>query len=319
MARRMYDAAYAPSSPPAWEVVAGYIGGNAVHVWSDEEWASQSARYRLPIFVRSNPEDHVAARDAAAALARLRQLGMPHGCAVALDLETAVNPPYVKAFDAALVAAGYVVLAYGSAATIFSNPRPSGGYWAAHYTGEDHMEPRAVATQWASDRQLGKPWDVSTVADSVPLWDTREQEDDMAQVSSLGVDGKQTIAAGKVADVKFATEYTDKHNLHGENGLSVVIAPDSYWVDADAIFELRGLAPGERIDVAWTRVGDDGTFINDAWRLPYTADTNGVVRGEIGGQFGVDETNRLRLRVYNTSAQAVTVVACMAKASLFKF
>jgi hypothetical protein len=145
------------------------------------------------------------------------------------------------------------------------------------------------------------------------------QEDDMAQVSSLGVDGKQVIKASSQADVKFTTEYSDKHDLHGENGLSVVIATASYWVKADAIFELRGLTPGAKVDVAWTRVKDDGTFLDDAWRLPFTADENGTIRDELGGQFGVDATNRLRLRVYNTSGKDVTVQGCMAKASLFAF
>jgi hypothetical protein len=77
----------------------------------------------------------------------------------------------------------------------------------------------------------------------------------------------------------------------------VAIATAAYRVNADALFELRGLVPGSKIDVAWTRVKDDGTFIDDPWRLTYTADENGVVRDQIGGQFGVDASNRLRLRV----------------------
>lgn len=146
------------------------------------------------------------------------------------------------------------------------------------------------------------------------------QEEEMAQVSSLGVSGTpQVIAAEKTADVKFTREFTDKHGLHGENGLSVVIAPAAYWVKADAIFELHGLAPGSKIDVAWTRVTDAGAFIDDAWRLTYTADAAGVVRDEIGGQFGVDADNRLRLRVYNDGATPVTVQGCMAKATLLAY
>ena len=145
------------------------------------------------------------------------------------------------------------------------------------------------------------------------------QGDDMAQVSSLGVDGKQTIAAGKTADVKFTKEYSDKHGLHGENGVSVVIAKSKLWALCDGIFELHGLAAGEKLDVAWTRVKDDGTYLDDAWRLTYTADDKGVVRGQIGGQFGLDDTNRLRLRVYNGTGKAVTVQSCMAKASLFSY
>lgn len=144
-------------------------------------------------------------------------------------------------------------------------------------------------------------------------------EDDMALVSSLGVAGDQVVAAGRTADVKFTVEFSDRHHLHGENGLSVVIASASYWVVADAIFDLHGLSPGGRLDVAWTRVKDDGTFINDAWRLTFTADETGRVRNQLGGQFGVDASNRLRLRVYNTADAPVTVRGCMAKASLLKY
>src|SRR3954454_1924241 len=141
----------------------------------------------------------------------------------------------------------------------------------------------------------------------------------MALVSSLGVDGEQVIAAGTTADVKFTVEYTDKHKLHGENGLSVVIASAAYWVVADALVELDGLGPGATIDLSWARVKDDGTFINDAWRLTFTADENGRVRDQLGGQFSVDASNRLRLRVYNTAGTAVTVRDCLAKASLLKY
>lgn len=329
MSKRMYDAAFAPTSPPPWEVVGGYIGGNAYHVWSEAEWASQPARYRLPIYVRSHPAGHDPHDDAAAAITWLRHHGVPRGCAVALDLETAVNGPYVRAFDQALVAAGYVVLAYGSLDTIFGNPRTSGGYWVAHYTGYDHMEPRAVATQWANDKQLGKPWDANTVADSVPLWDTQQaQEDDMAQVSSLGAGGTLSIAAGAHADFKWTKEFTDKHGLHGDNGASVVIAKEAFWCIADAIFKLTGLPAGARFDIAWTRVKDNGAFIDDAWRKTFTADQSGTLRDELGGQFSVNADNRLRLRLYNTGTAplAMTIVQAeagqpvtMAKATLLKY
>ena len=144
-------------------------------------------------------------------------------------------------------------------------------------------------------------------------------EDDMALVSSLGVDGAQVIDAGTTGDVKFTVEYSDRHGLHGENGLSVVIAPAAYWVVADALVELDGLSPGTTIDLAWTRVKDDGTFIDDAWRLTYTADENGRIRDQLGGQFGVDASNRLRLRIYNTGGAPVAVRDCLAKASLLKY
>jgi hypothetical protein len=150
---------------------------------------------------------------------------------------------------------------------------------------------------------------------------------DMAQVSSLGVDGKQTIAAGETGDVKWTKEYTDKHKLHGDAGTSIVIAEESFWALFDAQFMLSGLGPTESVEVAWTRVKDDGTYLDDAWGpFTFTADAAGIVHGQLGGQFGVDASNRVRLRVYNTSSNTVTVVATadgravtMAKATLLRY
>ncbi|MGI5233787.1 DUF1906 domain-containing protein [Actinoallomurus sp. CA-142502] len=155
-----------------------------------------------------------------------------------------------------------------------------------------------------------------------------EGEDDMAQVSSLGVDGAQVIKAGKTADAKWTEEYTDKHGLHGDGGTSVAIAKESLWAVLDAEFTFAGLAQGDAVEVAWVRVKDDGTFIDNGWGpFTYIADAQGVVHGEIGGQFGLNDSNRLRLRIHNTSEKDLTVVAAgadgkpvtMAKASLFRY
>lgn len=192
-ALRMYDAAYPPNSPPTTDAVGFYIGGDTPHVWTAAEIARQRTRYRLPIFVRSNPGSHNPHADATATLRWLAQHGAPRGCAVVLDLETAVDGPYVRAFDADITAGGYVTVAYGSLDTIFRNPRTSGGYWVANPTGTAHMHPGAVATQWAFDTQLGHPWDLSDVADTVPLWDTHAPQPQEAEMLS------GTLTAGKGA------------------------------------------------------------------------------------------------------------------------
>jgi hypothetical protein len=325
--RRMYDAAYAPSSPPAWEVVGGYIGGNAYHVWTDAEWASQRARYRLPIYVRSNPGSHDPHADAAAAIAWLRAHRVPHGCAVSLDLETAVNRAYVRAFDADIVAAGYVTLDYGSISTILQNGRTSGGIWAAHYTGTPHLEAGTDATQWANDTMLGVPYDASLISDSVPLWDTQHtQEDDMAAVSSVGASGGQQIPASSDASIQFGTVYSDKHKFvsPGKDGKALSVYPDDdYWAIGDALLELHGFKEGDAVDVAWTRMKSDGkggwVIGDDAWRVPFTANKAGVVRAQLNGSFGAGKPNPIRLRVYNPNAYALTVQGCLAKLSMFKY
>lgn len=198
--RRMYDAATPPGRPPQLEVVAGYIGGDTPHVWSDSEWAAQLAPYRLPIFVRSNPDSHDPHADAAAAVAWLRAHHVPAGCAVALDLEMAVNRGYVSTFDADMTAAGYRTVKYGSLSTIFGNPRTAGGTWTADWTGSaslDHVGD-TVATQYASDTMLGTGYDLSVVADTLYLWDSHgtqpppAQEDPMPEYLSVSRNAPET-------------------------------------------------------------------------------------------------------------------------------
>lgn len=169
--RQMYDAAFPPGSPPGWEAVAGYIGGNTPHVWTDAEWKSQPARWRLPIFTRSHGGDPSA--DAHAATSWMTAHHVPKGACVALDFETRVDAGYLRSFDSIVVRAGWKVLLYGSRSFVLKNPKPSGGYWVADWTGNPFLYPGSAATQWASDVMLGKPWDASLVADSTPLWDTR--------------------------------------------------------------------------------------------------------------------------------------------------
>ncbi len=195
--------------------------------------------------------------------------------------------------------------------------------WQTYAWSGGRWDRRAQLQQYSNDHTIdgvGCDYDRATT-DDYGQWrvGVTPGEDDMALVCSLGVDGAQVIDAGQTSDVKFTKEFSDKHGLHGENGLSVVIAPSAYWVNADAIFDLRGLAPGGKVDLAWSRVKDDGTFIDDAWRLTYTADANGRIRGQLGGQFGVDASNRLRLRVYNGGTEPVAVQGCLAKTTLLKY
>lgn len=270
--------------------------------------------------------------DAIDALAQAQACGMPPGRPIYFAVDWDASVSQQAAINAYLDGAASVLgrdrvgiyggygpvsraLAAGKAAWAWQTYAWSGGKWAAgaqlqQYSNGHTVDGADCDYDRATTSDFGQ-WRVGVSPGN--------QEDDMAQVSSLGVDGKQAIKASSQADVKFTTEYTDKHKLHGENGLSVVIATAAYWAVCDAIFELRGLAAGAKVDVAWTRVKDDGTFIDDAWRLTFTADENGTIRDELGGQFGVDATNRLRLRVYNGTDRPATVQSCMAKASLFKF
>lgn len=167
--RSMYDAAYPPPHPPATDAVAFYIGGNTPHIWSDAQIAHTTQRWRLPIFTRSVGGDPAA--DAGAAARWCRAHGQPKGTLVALDFETRQDNGYLHTFDSVLRSAGWLTVVYGSAAYVYGNARPTGGYWAARWDG--NASPGGdTAKQYAGDVQLGHPWDLSAVADTAPLWDT---------------------------------------------------------------------------------------------------------------------------------------------------
>jgi hypothetical protein len=158
----MFDAAFPPAKAPAgYSAVAGYIGGDTPHVWSHEEWARFGSLRKLPIYVRSSGGNAVA--DATSALISLYSLGVPKNKAMALDLETQVNPSFVNEFVGIMNWVGYKVWVYGSASTVFKNP-PGNGYWVADYTGSPFMYNHAKvrATQYASnqsiDSSLIKTW-----------------------------------------------------------------------------------------------------------------------------------------------------------------
>lgn len=172
----MYDTAYPPAIPPHWYAVAGYIGGDTPHVWTEAEWHAQHASFRLPIFTADNRVNSPAsaADDAPEILVKLEELGVPHGVTYAIDGETRIFPAYLEELDE--LTSPYLLMDYGSLSYVTSNPVTSGGRWAARWTGRiadavaliGHMNIRAV--QWASGDMERTPWDWSVVEDSIPLW-----------------------------------------------------------------------------------------------------------------------------------------------------
>jgi len=126
---------------PGVLVTAGYIGGDTPHVWTAADWAVWGTRWRVPIWVRSDPGQVDATADANACVAALQAQGAP--------------PPYL-------------VLPYGSTGNIFTEPAED-GYWPA-FPGPAALYGHAgvVATQY----QLGSQYDLSVIDQSVPTWDT---------------------------------------------------------------------------------------------------------------------------------------------------
>lgn len=162
---KMFDASTPPASAPqGYRAVAGYIGGDTPHVWTDAEWRRFGKLRKLPIWVRSNPTQVDAEADSFAALERLFELKIPRGTTVALDLETAVDADYVRMFHRVMRWAGFYVWVYGSASTVFRNPEAD-GYWVADYAGKGpFMYPHKMvkATQYDNgpnyDSSLVKYW-----------------------------------------------------------------------------------------------------------------------------------------------------------------
>lgn len=92
----------------------------------------------------------------------LIHIGCPRGKVVGLDLEAAVAREYVISFGWVLNHFGYRVWVYGSASTVFGNPRLN-GYDPADWTGSPHILRGSHATQWASSEQLGTSYDARSI------------------------------------------------------------------------------------------------------------------------------------------------------------
>lgn len=157
---RVLDASKPQAGLPARDVTAFYIGGDTPHVWGDAEIAQYAKGGRLPIWVRSNPMGAAQGHDEGVLVRRwCEKRGVPAGCKIVLDLEVAIDPAYVTAFNMSV--RPYACMKYGSGSTIFRNPSTDGGTWLADPTGVPHQDPRAALTQFmfaqAYDMSLGEP------------------------------------------------------------------------------------------------------------------------------------------------------------------
>lgn len=166
-----WDAAYPLQRPPRTDGVCFYIGGDASHDWTEAEIGALTDRYRLPIFVRSDPTRASAADDVAAAVTRLLEIGAPKGTLVAWDSETAADPGYMQAVYHFLSGAGYKLIDYGSQYYVFGNENPDGYYWGADWTNVPHIARRDAMTQWVSFTG----YDLSEAKPGLPFWDTEHK------------------------------------------------------------------------------------------------------------------------------------------------
>ena len=174
--RWMADASVPPASRPQLYAIAGYIGGDTPHVWTEQEWDGQPAAFRLPIFTAANREDIACAagEDAWEIRKALAGLNVAARFTVAVDIETRVYDIYLRALDAFL--APRPLMVYGSLSTLLRCPVTSGGRWAAEWTGliltaEDDIGQHGIrAFQWADSNMIGRDYDLSVIESEVLLW-----------------------------------------------------------------------------------------------------------------------------------------------------
>lgn len=170
------------STPPAeyplgFDGLAFYIGGNTPHVWTPEEIKACPYRYRLPIFVRSDPTASgvTAAADVSSAVTHLAVIGAPKLTLVAWDSETSVDPTYIQSVYPLLKSAGYLLIDYGSQSFVFGNENPDGYYWGADWTNVPHIHSGDIMTQFESLASWDDSWSntVDTKGIPIPFWDTK--------------------------------------------------------------------------------------------------------------------------------------------------
>ena len=159
------DAAYAQNIGSGWsDIVCGYLRSqNAYHPWTESDWDLFPDNYKLPIFVA----DHTPQFDADSCVSQLRGLGVPQESLVVIDMEARKDAYYVETFYGILRPAGYKLLVYGSASTVFGN-QACNGYWVANYDGQPanyypgQWSSLVRGKQYASDVMLGTQYDAST-------------------------------------------------------------------------------------------------------------------------------------------------------------
>lgn len=167
--RTVYDAEFPPDSPPDTDGVLVYAGGAASHAWTDAEINAQGNRGRLPAWVYERGRN--GTDDGEAFDKWLANHGVPKSSAVMLDLEAAIDRPYVEDFHEELP--DYTVLLYGSLSTLFANPETD-GWFPADWTGHPHLFAHrlVLGTQYAAAqlRQTAGPWDMDLISPAVRLW-----------------------------------------------------------------------------------------------------------------------------------------------------
>lgn len=154
----------------------------------------------------------------------------------------------------------------------------------------------------------------STTAPPIP---SPAEEEQMPEIVSLGLSAEVTVPPNVAYQPWWSEEWKDTTAWHPANGQSIV--PDAdVWADLAAHVALRGLAPGELVELGLTRHLADGNLVDIAWPqgrlMTVRADADGRVEVGLNGHFKLGSAHRGRVTIRHTSAGTVRLET----ASVFK-
>lgn len=123
---KIMDAAIPPgTAPDDVNGVMGYIGGDAVHVWTLAEWQRFAHLAQFPVWVMGGSTDPAGdahrAVGAAVSLAWAPHMPEPGNRVIIADMEATIDAEWYDAWAAVVTAEGFTPACYGSLSTVLEN------------------------------------------------------------------------------------------------------------------------------------------------------------------------------------------------------
>jgi hypothetical protein len=128
--------------------VAGYIGGQAEHVWLLEEWQRFGHLRQFPIWVANTMSVVTATGQAVDAVTVARRLGWHEERAIICDMENTDSPGWWDAWAVSVAQQGYFPVWYGSAD---ARPATATAVWLADPDGVPELTGGVLGKQFAWD------------------------------------------------------------------------------------------------------------------------------------------------------------------------
>lgn len=148
-----------------------------------------------------------------------------------------------------------------------------------------------------------------------------KEENPMLEVVSLGLEDEVTVPPNREWQPWWTVEWRDSAGWHPGGGQS--IAPNvDVWADLAAHIALKGLEPGEPVELGFTRHLADGTMYDVAWPIgrlqTVRADIDGRVEIGLNGHFKLSGEHRGRVTIRHTSTGPVTLETASALKALLQ-